>query len=129
VTGWARAREGLLVARAVTGDPAAVLASLRAEVEELDVRAAEVAELVDERDALRARVLVLEARERELRERLLAAHDLLAQRDTEVARVFESHRELKTLKGTIVYRAGWRWWRTKLLARKAAARARRELRG
>ena len=74
--------------------------------------------LEEERDALQARVVALEARERELRERLLDAHELLGSRDAEVARLLESDREFQGIKGTVVFRAGWRYWRLKGLGRR-----------
>jgi len=128
VTGWPAGPDGVLVARAVSGDDAAVLAELRREVEEQRELAGRAAALQEERDALQARVVALEARERELRERLLDAHELLGTRDAEVARLLDSDREFQGIKGTVVYRAGWRYWHLKGLGRRAAARARRELR-
>ena len=125
VTGWPVGPEGVLVARAVSGDDAAVLAELRRELDGQRALAERAAALEDERDALQARVIALEARERELRERLLDAHELLGTRDTEVARLLESDRELQGIKGTVVFRAGWRYWHLKGLGRQAAARARR----
>jgi hypothetical protein len=128
VTGWPSSPEGLLVARAVSGDDAAVLADLRRELDEQRELAARATALREERDALQARVVALEARERELRERLLDAHELLGSRDAEVARLLDSDREFQGIKGTVVFRAGWRYWRLKGIGRRAAARARRELR-
>ncbi len=127
VTGWPAGPDGVLVARAVSGDDAAVLAGLRREVEEQRDLASRAAALEEERDALQARVVALEARERELRERLLDAHELLGSRDAEVARLLHSDREFQGIKGTVVFRAGWRYWRLKGLGRRAAARARRGL--
>ena len=82
----------------------------------------------EERDALQARVVALEARERELRERLLDAHELLGSRDAEVAGLLEQVADAQGIKGTVVFRAGWRYWRLKGIGRRAAARAGRELR-
>jgi hypothetical protein len=129
VVAWPAVPAGQLAARTVGAEDGAVLAGLRREVEELRADAGRRTELAAERDALQARVVALEARERELRDRLLAAHELLGSRDADVVRLAESERELRNVQGTVVWRAGWRYWHLKGAARRVAARAKRELRG
>jgi hypothetical protein len=129
VTGWPARGAGLLVARAVAADAAALVAALRREIEVLEARVGNVVRLEQEREALEARVAALEARDAELRERLLSAHELLGERDTEVVRLVDADRELRQVKGTVLFRAGQRYWRAKSVARRAAGKLRRELSG
>jgi hypothetical protein len=122
VVGWPARRNGVLLARVVASDAAEVVQGLRRELAALQERVAAVDELREERDALQARVVALEAR-------LLSAHEQLADQDAEVVRLVDSDRELRQVKGTTLWRAGQRYWHLKLVARRAAARGRRALRG
>ena len=128
VTGWPSSPEGLLVARAVSGDDAAVLADLRRELDgaararrPCHGPAGGARRAAGPRGGARgagARAAGAPAG------RARAAR--LARRRGRGA--LERDREFQGIKGTVVFRAGWRYWRLKGIGRRAAARARRELR-
>jgi hypothetical protein len=129
LTGWAGRGGEALVARAVAGGEALLVHDLRAQVAALEGQAVRAERLAEDNAALEARVRALEARETELRERLLATHELLADRDADVVRLVESDRELRQVKETVVFRAGWRYWHVKARARRVAGKVRRQFHG